>query len=118
LEILFLTLFHHHLLLLLHPPSDPLLPPPDRILQPSLPSLPLPDTIPSPILPIWILQLNLIPACRTLHILFEPLPQAVQVKDMPALQFLRLLDLLEADDAGVVDAWGEVLRGVYIGQTF
>ena len=37
---------------------------------------------------------------------------------MSALQLLRLLDLLEADDAGVVDAWGEVLRGVYIGQTF
>lgn len=61
-----------------------------------------------------IVKLNLVSARGALDVLLEPPSQAIEVEDVAALQSLGLLDLLQADDAGVVDARWQVLRCVHV----
>lgn len=65
---------------------------------------------------LTLIKLNLASASRTLDVLLEPSPETVEVEDVPAVEFLCLLDLFQANDAGVVHAL-EILTG-HICKTF
>ena len=62
------------------------------------------------------IQLYLISACGTLNIGLKPPSQAIQVEYVAAFQLLGLFDLLQANDACVVNALELVFLGIHIGQ--
>jgi hypothetical protein len=65
-----------------------------------------------------IIKFNLVSTSRTLNILFEPSPKAVEVKNVTTLELLGLRDLLEADDAGFIDTRSQISWSVHIWKFF
>jgi len=61
-------------------------------------------------------KFNLVTACRALNILLEPSSQAVQVEDVTTPQPLGLLNLLKANDAGVINPRRQVLWSIHVRQ--
>ena len=73
-------------------------------------------TLPLPLVPCHGIQLYLVSACGTLNVGLEPASEAIQVENVAAFQLFGLLDLLQADDARVVDPLELVFLGVHVGQ--
>jgi hypothetical protein len=74
-------------------------------------------TLPLTLITCHGLQLYLVSACGTLNIGLKPPSEAIQVEYVAALQLLGLLDLLQANDARVVDPLQLVFLGIHVGES-
>ena len=73
-------------------------------------------TLPLTLINCHDIQLYLISACGTLNIGLKPPSEAIQVEYVAALQLLGLLDLLQANDARVVNPLELVFLGIHVGE--